>query len=138
MHGLAIYVKEGHPFAQDLSIEKSTDAFLCFLVALLHSFSYYFFLYQSPSSFLCTLFDAVSSNVDEVLSINASANVIVFGDFNIHRKDWLTYSGGNDRPGEPCYNFSVLNDLTQMVNFSTWIPDCDSHNPALLDFFSFF
>ena len=22
-----------------------------------------------------------------------------------------------------------------MVNFSTWIPDCDSHSPALLDFF---
>ena len=22
-----------------------------------------------------------------------------------------------------------------MVNFPTWIPDCDSHRPALLDFF---
>ena len=22
-----------------------------------------------------------------------------------------------------------------MVNFPTWIPDCDSHSPALLDFF---
>ena len=33
------------------------------------------------------------------------------------------------------YNFSILNDLTQMVNFPTWIPDCDSHNPALLDLF---
>ena len=27
------------------------------------------------------------------------------------------------------------NDLTQMVNFPTQIPRCDSHNPALLDFF---
>ena len=25
--------------------------------------------------------------------------------------------------------------LTQMVNFPTWIPDCDSHSPALLDVF---
>ena len=25
------------------------------------------------------------------------------------------------------------NDLTQMVNFLTQIPDCDSHSPALLD-----
>ena len=23
----------------------------------------------------------------------------------------------------------------QMVNFPTWIPDCDSHSPGLLDFF---
>ena len=27
------------------------------------------------------------------------------------------------------------NDLTQMVNFPTRIPDCDSHSPALLDLF---
>ena len=64
-----------------------------------------------------------------------SANVFVLGDFNIHHKDWLTYSGGTDSHGELCYNFSILNDLTQMVNFLTWIPDCDSHSPALLDFF---
>ena len=65
--------------------------------------------------------------------INSSANVIVFGDFNVHHKDWLTYHGGTDRLGELCYNFS--NDLTQMVNFPTWIPDCDSYSSALLDLF---
>ena len=73
--------------------------------------------------------------MDEVLSINPSANIFVFGDFNVHHKDWLTYSGGTDRPGELCYNFSISNDLTQMVNFPTQIPDCDSHSPALLDLF---
>ena len=31
--------------------------------------------------------------------------------------------------------FSVSNDLTQMVNFPTWIPNCDSHSPALLNLF---
>ena len=58
-----------------------------------------------------------------------------FGNFNVHHKDWLTYSGGTDRPGELCYNFSISNDFTQIVNFPTWIPDYDSHSPALLDFF---
>ena len=99
------------------------------------SLSVFFFLYRSPSSALCTVFDSISSNIDEVLSINPSANVFVFGDFNVHHKDWLIYSGGTDRPGELCYNFSISNDLTQMVNFPTRIPDCDSHSPALLDFF---
>ena len=37
--------------------------------------------------------------------INPSANVFVFGDFNAHHKDWLTYSDGTDRPGEVCYSF---------------------------------
>ena len=59
--------------------------------------------------------------------------MFVFGDFNVHHKDWLTYSGGTDRPGELCYDFSILSDLTQIVNFSTQISDCDSHSPALVD-----
>ena len=33
------------------------------------------------------------------------------------------------------YNFPISNDLIQIVNFPTKIPDCDSHSPALLDFF---
>ena len=94
MHGLAVYVKEGLPFARDVSLENSADSYLCFRLALLHSVSYFFFLYRSPSSSLCTVFDSISSNIDEVLSINPSANVFVFGDFNVHHKDWLTYSGG--------------------------------------------
>ena len=135
MHGLTVYVKKGLPFAWDLSLENSADSYLCFQLALLHSVSYFFFLYRSPSSLLCTVSDSILSNIDEVLSINPSANLFVFGDFNVHHKDWLTYSGGTDRPGELCYNFSISNYLTQIVNFPTQIPDCGSHSPALLDLF---
>ena len=97
--------------------------------------SYFFFLYWSPSLSLWTAFDSISSNIDEVLSINPSTNVFVFGVFNVHQKDCLTYSGGTDRPGELYYNFSISSDLTQIVNFPTWIPDCDSCSLALLYLF---
>ena len=30
MHGLAVYVKEGLPFAQGLPLENSSDSYLCF------------------------------------------------------------------------------------------------------------
>ena len=97
--------------------------------------SYFFFFYRSPSSSLCTVFGSVLSNIDEILSINSSANVFVFGDFNVDHKGWLTYSGGTDGPGQLCYNFSISNDLTHMVNFPTRIRDCDSHSRTLLDLF---
>ena len=74
--------------AKELSLENSADSYLCFQLALLRSVSYFFFLYQSPSLSLCTVFDSISSNIDEVLSINPSANVFVFGDFNVNHKDW--------------------------------------------------
>ena len=115
-------------------ISRKLCKLLCFRLASFHSVSDFLFLYRSPSSSLRTVFDSISSNIDKVLSINPSA-VFVFGDFNVHHKDWLTYSGRINQPGELCYNFSISNDLTHMVNFPTRIPDCDSHSPALLDLF---
>ena len=94
MHGLAVYVKEGLPFAWDVSLENSADSYVCFWLTLPHSVSYMFFLCQSPSLSLGTIFDSIWSNTDDFLCINPSANVFVFGDFNIHHKNWLTYSGG--------------------------------------------
>ena len=67
--------------------------------------------------------------------INPSTNVFSFGNFNVHHKNWLTHSGGTGKPGELGYNFSISNDITQMVNFPTQNPDCDSYSPALLDLF---
>ena len=131
MHGLAVYVKEGLPFARDLSLENSAVSYLCFRLVLLPSVSYFFFLYRSPSLYLCTVFYFISSNIDEVLSINPSA-VFFFGDFSDHHKDSLTYSGGTNQHGELCYSFSISNDLTQSANFPTPIPDCDFHSPASL------
>ena len=89
MHGLAVNVKEGLPFAQDLLPENLTYSH-CFELALLHSISYFFFVYKS-SSLLWTVFVSISSNVDEVLSNNPSANVYVFWDFNIYHKDLANF-----------------------------------------------
>ena len=52
MHGLTVFVKEGLSFAWDLSLENYEDSYLCFRLALLHSVSYFFFLYQSPFLFI--------------------------------------------------------------------------------------
>ena len=78
--------------------------FTSFSILLLFPLSITFFV-------LCTVFNSI-----------LSVNVFVFGHFNIHHKDWLTYSDGTDRPGELCYNLSISNDLMQMVNFPTRIP----------------
>ena len=40
-----------------------------------------------------------------------------------------------DRPGKACDNFAISDDVNQMVNFYTWIPDCYCHSPALLDLY---
>ena len=115
-------------FCTGLISGKLYGFLLLFWLALLHSVSCFYFLYRSSPLSLCTVFDSVSSNIDEVLSINSTANVFVFGDFSVHHKDWLIYSGGTSRPGGLCYNFCISNDLTQIVNFPTRTPDCDSQS----------
>ena len=96
MHGLAVYVKQGLPFVQDLSLENYVDSYL-----FSTSFTSLSVLLLFPLS--VTFF--ISPNIDEVLLINPSANVFVIGDSNVHHKVWLTYSGGTDKSSELCYNF---------------------------------
>ena len=61
MHGPTVCVKEGLPFAWNISLENSADSYLCFWLVLLHPMSYFFFLCWSPSSSLCMVFDSISS-----------------------------------------------------------------------------
>ena len=46
LHGFEVYFKEELPFAHYLSLENSTDSYLCFRLALLHSVSHLLTLYQ--------------------------------------------------------------------------------------------
>ena len=128
MHGLATCVNK-ELLLHGIISRKSCEFWLMFFInfTLLGVFLLF--------SLSVSVFDSNSSNTDEVFSINPSANVFVFGNFGIHHKDWLTFFDKTDRSSEPCYNFSISNDLIQMVNFPTRIPDCDSHSPALLDLF---
>ena len=81
MHGLAVHVKGGFYFARDISLENSADPYYLF------DWLYFIFLYRSPSSSLCSAFDAILSNIDEALSINLSASQpISLGDFIFHHK----------------------------------------------------
>ena len=86
MYGLAVYVKEELPLTRDLSLGNSAEFYLCFRLVLLHSVSYFVFLFRI---YLYTVLNSISSNIDEVVSINPSANVFVFEDFNAHHKDSL-------------------------------------------------
>ena len=126
MHGLTVYVKEGLFFARDISLENSADSYLQYLTS--------FFLNWSPSLSLCMVFDSISSNVDEVLLINPSANLFVFGDFNVHQKTGLSILVEQiDLVNSVIifpFQMTLLRRLTFLLRFQTVIL---SH--ALMDFF---
>ena len=86
MNGFAVYMMGGLPFLLLVFLTGFTSFSILPLVLLSITF---IFLHDC----------------DEILLINPSANVLVFEDFNIHQKDWVTSSGETDRPGELCCNF---------------------------------
>ena len=126
IYGLAIYVTEWLPFACDVSLENSADSY--FFLTGFTSLSVLLHFPLSRSSSLCTVFDGILYNMDKVLLINPSTNVFAFGEFSIHHRDWLTFSGGTGKPGELWYYFFISNDLAEMVNFPIRNSGCDSHS----------
>ena len=63
--------------------------FLLMFLTDFTSLNVFFFLYRSPFLALCKVFNSISTNMDDVLSINPFTNVFVFQGFNIHHKDWI-------------------------------------------------
>ena len=111
IHGLVVYVKQGLPFIQDLSLEKSADSYWCFQLALL-LFPLLITFSIFMHAFWCYFIQHRWSSLNKHVCL-----CICFWRLNVHHKDWLTYSGGTNIPGELCFNLSISNDLTQMVNF---------------------
>ena len=64
---IANFVKEGLPFARDLSLENFADYYLCFGLSLLYSVCYFF---SSVDHLLrhCHGFDTISSNMIRFLT----------------------------------------------------------------------
>ena len=100
MHGLAVYVKEGLPFPRDLSLENSVNSYFLFSTGFTSLSALFLFPLSITFFVLMYSFDSISCNIDEVPSINPSANLFAFRDFNVHHKDQLTYFGETDRPYE--------------------------------------
>ena len=57
--------KGGPSFCTGFILKQPQNSYLCFWLVLLHSVSYFLFLYRSPCLSLWTVFDALSSNIDE-------------------------------------------------------------------------
>ena len=134
MHGLAVYAKDTIPICREAQLEKPSEPFMCFRLSLLHSTSYLFFLYRPPSSDSCSVVEAVSKSIDSALTSHPSANVFVFGDFNVHHEEWLN-SRLTSEAGRQVHNFALSQSLHQTVNFVTRFPDREDQSPSLLDLF---
>ena len=108
MHDLAVYVKEGLPFSQDLSLENCrfllmfSTGFTSFGVLVLFPLSITFFVFMYDFWFYFIQNRWGSLNQPICLSWEILTSII---------RNRLTYSGETDRPGKLCYDFSISNNI---------------------------
>ena len=117
IHGLAVYVKEGVSFAKELTLKNSEDSYF-------YSVNYFLFSYQLPFYSLQKFANAVSSNIEKVLSINLSANALFFETVTsiirtnqpilVELMDLLNSAN----------SVSFSGSITQIIKLFTRIPDC--------------
>ena len=69
-HGLGVYVKKTIPLGRESTLECNN---YMYVLSLLHSTTYLFFLYRSPLSSSCTVLDAISDSIDSAICQHPSA-----------------------------------------------------------------
>ncbi|MPC41444.1 hypothetical protein E2C01_035035 [Portunus trituberculatus] len=79
-------------------------------------------------------FDCLTSKVENILSLYTFAEISILGDFNFHHQLWLSYPFTN-HAGELAFNFAILHDLEQLMQYPTRIPDRLGDTPNLLHLF---
>ena len=89
---------------------------------------------SSNSSDYLKFFDYLTFKVECILSHFSYAEISILGDFNVHHQVCLSFSF-TDQPGEQTFNFAILHDLEQIVQFSTRIPDRLGDTLNILDLF---
>ncbi|KAL7640560.1 UNVERIFIED_CONTAM: hypothetical protein RMT77_008835 [Armadillidium vulgare] len=92
-------------------------------------------VYLSPNSTDSPkFFDNLNSKIEHILSSSPFSEIIIFGDFNVHHRQWLS-SSSQDPAGELAFQFSIQNNLEQLVHLPTRITDRLGDEPNILDLF---
>jgi Endonuclease-reverse transcriptase len=99
---------------------------------------YFCFIYRSPStspSDTVIEFDNLSYCINSLIQNDPSSEIVIAGDFNVHNAEWLLHSSNTTEEGRFVELFCSLNNLTQIINEPTRIPDVSGHRAATLDLF---
>jgi len=77
----------------------------------------------------------ISDRIDSLITKYPSAEIAVFGDFNVHHTEWLVHSRTTDTNGQATQAFAVSQNLHQIVSSPTRVPDRTTDKGYLLDLF---
>ena len=133
--GCCAYVRNDITCSRAHDLESSEFSTIWLRLQCHFSTKFFCAVYRSPNSTnYVNFFDYLTSKVEHITSNFPSAEISILGDFNVHHQLWLS-SNRTDSPGEHAFNFYLSNDLEQLVQHPTRIPDRLGDTPNILDLF---
>jgi hypothetical protein len=133
--GCCAYVRDDVVCSRIPDLESSAFSTLWLRLSCQSTTKFICSVYRSPNSDdYPAFFDYLNSKLEVILSSNPFSEIVILGDFNVHHRQWLN-SSTQDAAGELAYQFSILNDLVQLVQLPTRIPDRPGDSPNILDLF---
>ena len=133
--GCCVYVRNDLICSRVPELDSSVFSTLWLRLTCSSSTKYICAVYLSPNSTdYQKFFDYLNSKVEHILSKFPFSEIIILGDFNVHHHLWLS-SSHTDQPGELAFNFSVLNNLEQLIQHPTRIPDRPGERANILDLY---
>ncbi|KAL7634069.1 UNVERIFIED_CONTAM: hypothetical protein RMT77_015397 [Armadillidium vulgare] len=133
--GCCAYVRNDVVCSRVSNLESSEFSTLWLKLSCNSTTKFICSVYLSPNSTdYPKFFDYLNSKVEHILSSTPFSEIIILGDFNVHHHQWLS-SSSHHPDGELIFNFSIQNNLEQLVHLPTRIPDRLGDEPNILDLF---
>ncbi|KAL7643214.1 UNVERIFIED_CONTAM: hypothetical protein RMT77_006505 [Armadillidium vulgare] len=133
--GCCAYVRNDVVCSRVSNLESSEFSTLWLRLSCHSTTKFICSVYLSPNSTDYTkFFDYLNSKIEHILSSSPFSEIIILGDFNVHHRQWLS-SSSHDTAGERAFHFAIQNDLEQLVQLPTRIPDRLGDEPNILDLF---
>ncbi|KAL7632739.1 UNVERIFIED_CONTAM: hypothetical protein RMT77_016940 [Armadillidium vulgare] len=133
--GCCAYVRNDFVCSRVSNLESSEFSTLWLKLSCNSTTKFICPVYLSPNSTdYPKFFDYLNSKIEHILSSSPFSEIIILGDFNVHHRQWLS-SSSHDPAGELAFNFSIQNNLEQLVHLPTRIPDSLGDEPNILDLF---
>ncbi|MEO1669153.1 MAG: hypothetical protein AAFU54_31320, partial [Chloroflexota bacterium] len=89
--------------------------------------------YTSPTNYPA-FFQYLTSCHESLQTSLPHAEILYIRDFNVHHTQWLN-SGTTDGGGNEALAFSISNELEQIIQHPTRVPDRHGHTANILDLF---
>ena len=132
--GICAYCHTNTPAARLMDLESPLFDILWLKISLPSQTIFFCLCYApfSPPTNYPAFFQYLTSCHERLQTSHPHAEILYLGDFNVHHTEWLS-SHTTDVGGREAFEFSISNEMEQLIKHPTRVPDRHGDRANILD-----